>query len=112
MLRAQGLENGFWPFARSTAREGEDYLCGAVCRVWVWAIRSALRRAQAGFHPGQPFQHAVARGAVGKDFPQSSNNILCREVVLNQLRHDFLAGDQVDHGEAWDLDSGLAQQVS
>ena len=78
-----------------------------------WAGLSALLsgRRRLRFHLGQALQHAVAGGAVGEDFLDLRDDILRGEVVLHQLGDDFLPGDQVDHGEARDFDSRLAQQV-
>lgn len=58
-----------------TGQELEDDLGGAVCRVLGCAFHDTLWWAQASFHLGQAFQHAVAHWAIGEDFPQSINNI-------------------------------------
>src|ERR1051326_7471987 len=75
--------------------KGPKYLLGSALgrRLAVLAVAKAL------LHHLQCGLHLLAGGAVRDDRVQLTNHILGSEVLLDQLRHDLLSGDQVWHGE-------------
>ena len=64
---------------------------------------AGARCAEPGSHFAQVCSHLIGSGAVVQQCKSLASHALGRAVVLNQLRHDAAAGDQIGHAEGVDL---------